>query len=154
MKRPFGVTVLALIHFIEAVLFLLTAGMLYLTAQLVAEVGADVLQPQDEMSAQVMPLLLEFIQSDKLTVVYAVIVALALVFVVVGVGLWRLRPWARGLTLALMALRLIFLLPGLIFSVVQFSLFNLIAHGLFVLLYAWIVWYLFQPEVKQAFSTT
>jgi len=153
MKRPSGVTVLALLHFLEAILFLLVGLMLFLVVQLLAQVGTDaVQQAPDEMSRRVMTLLLEWIQSGQMLIVYAVIVVLAAVFVVVGVGLWRLRPWARPLTLALMVLRLLLLLPGLILSVVRFEPLSLAAQLVFVVLYAWIVWYLFQPEVKRAFG--
>ena len=69
-----------------------------------------------------------------------------------SVGLWRLRSWARVLTLALMVLRLLFLLPGLVFSLMRFEPLSLGAQLVFALLYAWIVWYLFQPEVKRAFG--
>lgn len=153
MKRPGGVTVLALLHFLEAILFLLVGLMLFLVVQLLAQVGTDaVQQAPDEMSRRVMTLLLEWIQGGQMQVVYAVIVVLALVFIAVGVGLWRLRPWARLLTLALMVLRLLFLLPGLLFSVWQFEPLSLAVQLVFVVLYAWIVWYLFQPEVKRAFG--
>ncbi len=153
MKRPGGVTVLALLHFLEAILFLLVGLMLFLVVQLLAQVGTGaVQQAPDEMTRRVMTLLLEWIQGGQMQVVYAVIVVLALVFIVVGVGLWRLRPWARLLTLALMVLRLLFLLPGLIFSLVRFEPLSLVVQLVFVLLYAWIIWYLFQPEVKRAFG--
>lgn len=153
MKRPSGITVLALLHFLEAILFLLVGLMLFLVVQLLAQVGTDaVQQAPDEMSRRVMTLLLEWIQSGQMLIVYAVIVVLAAVFIVVGVGLWRLRPWARPLTLALMVLRLLLLLPGLILSVVRFEPLSLAAQLVFVVLYAWIVWYLFQPEVKRAFG--
>lgn len=153
MKRPGGVTMLAILHFLEAILFLLVGVMLFLVVQLLAQVGADaVQQAPDEMTRRTMTLLLEWIQGGEMVAVYAVIVVLALVFIVVGVGLWRLRPWSRVLTLGLMALRLLLLLPGLIFSLVQFEPLLLTGQLVFALLYAWIVWYLFQPEVKRAFG--
>jgi hypothetical protein len=152
MKRPFGVAVLAIIHFLEALLFLLTAAMLWLFAQLVADMGADALQAPDELSARMLPLILEFIHSGKLVVVYALIAVLAAVFAAVGVGLWRLRPWARFLTLGLTGLRLLFLLPGLLVSLVQLDGWLIGGHALMLFVCAWIVWYLFQPEVKHAFA--
>ena len=152
MKRPFGVAVLAIIHFLEAVLFLLTGAILWLFARLVAEMGADALEAPDELSARMLPLILEFIQSGKLMVVYALIAALAVVFAAVGVGLWRLRRWARLLTLGLTGLRLVFLLPGLVVSLVQMDALLIGGHALMLFVYGWIVWYLFQPEVKRAFN--
>jgi len=152
MKRPFGVAVLAIIHFLEAVLFLFTGAMLWLFAQLVSEMGADALEAPDELSARMLPLILEFIQSGKLMVVYALIAALAVVFAAVGVGLWRLRRWARLLTLGLTGLRLVFLLPGLVVSLVQMDALLIGGHALMLFVYGWIVWYLFQPEVKRAFN--
>ena len=152
MKRPFGVAVLAIIHFLEALLFFLTGAMLWLFAQLVADLGPDALEAPDELSARMLPLILEFIQSGKLMMVYALIGVLAVVFTAVGVGLWRLRPWARLLTLGLTALRLVLLLPGLVVSLVQLDPLLIGGHALFVLVYGWIVWYLFQPEVKRAFG--
>ncbi|MGH9780009.1 MAG: hypothetical protein ACRD5I_16530 [Candidatus Acidiferrales bacterium] len=152
MKRPFGVSVLAIIHFLEAVLFLFTGALLWLFAQLVADMGADALQAPDELSARMLPLILEFIQSGKLVAVYALIVVLAVVFAAVGVGLWRLRPWARLLTLGLTGLRLLVLVPGLIVSLVQVDALLIGGHALMLFVYGWIVWYLFQPEVKRAFG--
>jgi len=152
MKRPFGVAVLAIIHFLEALLFLLTGAMLWLFARLVEEMGEDALQATDELSARMLPLILEFIQSGKLMVVYALIAALAVVFAAVGVGLWRLRRWARLLTLGLTGLRLVFLLPGLVVSLVQMDALLIGGHALMLFVYGWIVWYLFQPEVKRAFN--
>lgn len=153
MKRPFGIAVLAVIHFLEAFLFVFTGAVLWLFARLVAELGTQALEAPDEMSARMLPLILEFIQSGKLVAVFVLIGALALVFAIAGVGLWRLRRWARGLTVGLMALRLVLLLPGLVvFAVVQFDAVLLSAHVGMALLYAWIVWYLFQPEVKRAFG--
>ncbi len=152
MKRPFGVAVLAIIHFLEALLFLFTGAILWLFAQLVAEMGADALQAPDELSARMLPLILEFIQSGKLVAVYALVVVLAVMFAAVGVGLWRLRPWARLLTLGLTALRLLFLVPGLVVSLVQMDALLVGGHALMLFVYGWIVWYLFQPEVKRAFG--
>ncbi|MGH9813625.1 MAG: hypothetical protein ACRD4T_10875 [Candidatus Acidiferrales bacterium] len=152
MKRPFGVSVLAIIHFLEAVLFLFTGALLWLFAQLVADMGAGALQAPDELSARMLPLILEFIQSGKLVAVYALIAALAVVFAAVGVGLWRLRPWARLLTLGLTGLRLLVLVPGLIVSLVQVDALLIGGHALMLFVYGWIVWYLFQPEVKRAFG--
>jgi len=152
MKRPFGVAVLAIIHFLEALLFLFTGAVLWLFAQLVEEMGADALQAPDELSARMLPLILEFIQSGKLVMVYALIGVLAGVFAAVGVGLWRLRPWARLLTLGLTALRLLFLVPGLVVSLAQGDALLIGGHALMLFVYGWIVWYLFQPEVKKAFG--
>jgi hypothetical protein len=152
MKQPFGVAVLAVIHFLEALLFLLTGVVLWLFAQLVAEMGADALQPPDELSARMLPLILEFIQSGKLVGVYVLIGVLAAVFAAVGVGLWRLRPWARLLTLGLTALRLLFLVPGLVVSLVQVDGLLIGGHALMLFVYGWIVWYLLQAEVKKTFG--
>ena len=153
MKRPFGVAVLAIIHFLEALLFLLTGAMLWLFAQLVADMGADALQAPDELSARMLPLILEFIQSGKLLAVYALIIVLAAVFAAVGVGLWRLRQWARFLTLGLTGLRVFLLLPGMLVSLVQRDAWLIGGHALMLFVYGWIVWYLFQPEVKRAFAS-
>ncbi|HXE76123.1 MAG TPA: hypothetical protein VNN18_10880 [Candidatus Xenobia bacterium] len=152
MKRPFGVAVLAIIHFLEALLFLLTGAMLRLFAQLVADMGTEALQAPDELSARMLPLILEFIQSGKLVVVYVLIVVLAIVFAAVGVGLWLLRAWSRYLTLGLTGLRLFFLLPGLLVSLLQQNGWLIAGHALMLFVYGWIVWYLVQPEVKQAFA--
>jgi len=152
MKRPFGVSVLAIIHFLEGLLFLFTGAILWLFAQLVADMGADALQAPDELSARMLPLILEFIQSGKLVAVYALIVVLAVVFAAVGVGLWRLQRWARLLTLGLTALRLLFLVPGLVVSLVQMDALLIGGHALMLFVYGWIVWYLFQAEVKRAFG--
>ncbi len=77
---------------------------------------------------------------------------LAAIGLAIGIGLWKLRNWARIVTIVLVGLSLplsVLLLLGLL---IGFELGSLIFQAIFVALYAWIIWYLFQPHVKDAFG--
>lgn len=67
-------------------------------------------------------------------------------------GLWKLRSWARTLTIIMCALTWILLLLNLVFRPAELRF-----GGLFLLMLAvmvWAVWYLTRPEVKKAFGLT
>ena len=72
--------------------------------------------------------------------------------VVVGVGLWKLCSWARTMTIILVALALLLAATRLLTSLLHFNLFVLAFQLIFVGVYILILWYMFQPHVKQAFG--
>ncbi len=76
----------------------------------------------------------------------------AAIGVVAGIGLWKLRGWARMVTIVLTILSLVLAVPGLFMSIFSLKvpqlIFQLIGAGICGL----IVWYMFRPHVKQAFG--
>ncbi|MDA2913005.1 hypothetical protein MYX77_03430 [Acidobacteriia bacterium AH_259_A11_L15] len=153
MKRPAAVTILAVLHWLEAVLFALLAGMLLWFARLAADLqqyGVELPGVPPQMAEMVFRL-------AEPGIVAAILVVLgffAVLFVVIGAGLWKLQNWARLITLVLMALRVVMVVAGTLLSLllVGFDLLSLGLDLLFIVVYAWIVWYLLQPQVKRAFG--
>jgi uncharacterized membrane protein (DUF2068 family) len=142
MQRPTGVTILAVLAFIGAALMIVGALFGLLGGMLVSAMGSSRMGMLAGVGAALLAVFL---------------LVCAAVNVVVGVGLWKLKNWARIITIVLTGV-------GLLGSVL--SIFNPFGHMhlfLFVFLirrlilaaiYAWILWYLFQPNVKQAFGAT
>ncbi len=85
-----------------------------------------------------------------------VVLILAVLFALLGWGLWTLRNWARIVTIVLAAL-------GLAGSIMGFFFWGGV-HAFAGVLWIWpliriavngiILWYMLQPEVKQAFGAT
>src|SRR3990170_1355681 len=86
-----------------------------------------------------------------LPVFLGVLLVFAALFVWFGIGLWKLKNWARRVTIGLMILRLLFLAPGLVIGLLRADLLGLGLQLLFAAVYGWILWYLYQPGVKQLF---
>ncbi len=143
MERPTGVTIISVLAFIGA-------GFLVLVA-LGALLGGAMISS-----------MMNYPWAGMLTGVAAVIVAvillgLAALEIVVGLGLLKLRNWARIMTIVLVGLGLLSSVLSILspFAHMHFFLFvflirQLITAGIEV----WILVYLFQPHVKQAFGAT
>lgn len=151
MRRPFAVAILAILHWLEAALLLLLAGLLAWWMRVAAELGGAAIAPP-EVPTETLELLNRLSNPSMMGAAVIVLGAVAAVFAAAGVGLWKLRNWARLVTLGLTALRLLLLLPGLLLTLARSDLLGLGVELLFVLVYAWILWYLYQPHVKQAFG--
>lgn len=153
MGRPTGVTLLAVLHWLEAVMFGLLGVLLLLWARLAADLQGVSFEPAG-VPPELLALLLEAADPRVLTIALSIIGLLAVLFVAVGVGLWKLGNWARVTAVVLTGLRLVLLLPGLVYLVIRFDPLGLGLQLLFALIYVWILWYLFQPRVKRAFHVT
>ncbi|MFZ0981629.1 MAG: hypothetical protein WAN23_19665 [Candidatus Acidiferrales bacterium] len=71
--------------------------------------------------------------------------------------MWKLKNWARIITIVLTGIGLL----GSVLSIISpfghmhiFLFVFLIRRLILAAIYAWILWYLFQPNVKQAFGAT
>jgi hypothetical protein len=135
--RPLGVTVIAILTWLRASLYALGGLILivvgHLSARLVATVASD-----------------SFFESllsrvGKTLGFGALIVAL--VYIVVGFGLWQLKNWARALTLILVIIWLLFGLVGLLRHPTAW-------HMIRVLVDVAILVYLMLPDVKRLFVAT
>lgn len=138
MERPTGVTIIAVLYWVGTFFFVCMS--------LLSLLGAGILA--------------ELLRKNGLEMLAGIGVALAVVLfffsllsALLGWGMWSLMNWARVVTIILCGLRFLsaatFLLWGLAHfnPFVVFSLLGLAINGI-------ILWYLFQPHVKQAFRAT
>lgn len=139
MERPSGVTILSILSFIAAALMILAAcGMFVLGAAGIAAAsgGRAMGGPLAALGAFAGVALL----------------ILAAIYVVNGVGLWKLLGWGRVLTIMLVAIGVIFAILWLFRSFVPMHP-GMIAWQLILLVIdAVILTYMFRPRVRQAFG--
>jgi uncharacterized membrane protein (DUF2068 family) len=142
MQRPTGVTILAVLAFIGAGLLVVGALFGLMGGMLVSAMGSSSMGMLAGVGAAVIAVFL---------------LIAAAVDIVVGVGLWKLKNWARIITIVLIGIGLL----GSVLSIISpfghmhvFFFLFLIRRLILAAIYAWILWYLFQPNVKQAFGAT
>ncbi len=143
MQRPTGVTILAVLDFLAAGACLLLAVAFGLGFGLLGSIAGGGEGGSDAGMAVLMGL-------GALAGV--VFVVAALISLVVGVGLWKLKNWARILTIVFSILGVLSNLAGAVIPMMTgepvSAVSSLIGLGVNVL----ILWYMFQPDVKQAFG--
>ena len=139
MNRPTGVTILAVLHFLGAGFAVLCGFGFLFGGTLLALLGMSF--PAG-------------IAGFWLAVVAASFFAGAVLAVLVGVGLLRLRSWARLVSIVLAGLGLLFAVLGVSSALLHFSVFLTIREVLVAVLYLWIMTYLLKPHVKQAFGAS
>lgn len=132
--RPVGVSLIALLHWLR--------GAVYAIAGL-AVLGLTHLGTRF-MSAATSDTLLGRMATGLGKTVGISLLIMALIWIVLGLGLWTTKNWARVLTILLMGLLLILHLLGL-------ARFPTPWHILRVLIDAAIVIYLLLPDVKRVF---
>ena len=141
MERPTGVTILAVLYFLGTALLGLF-GLLFI-------VGGSMLSGLAHAGGPGSALLLM-----GGAVVGAIFIVLALVELALGIGFIKLQNWAR-------VVAIIFTGIGVLFGVL--GMFSLLAHMMVLVMMfrlivlaieVWILVYLFQPHVKQAFGAT
>ncbi len=142
MERPIGVTVLAILDFLGALLCI-GGGLVLLLGMGIA--GAGMMQQSRGGGAFL---------AGLGAVGGVVCLIAAAISALVGFGLWKLRNWARILTIVFSGLGILGGLPGLATALLHFNLPTLVFTLVFLGIYALIIWYMFQPHVKQAFGTT
>lgn len=128
--RPVGVTILAVLNFLFAVVLLAVAGLIIAGGaflEMLAEGGA-------------MGLL-----AGLGAVVGGLVVLLALAVFVIGWGLWTGRGWAWALELIFAVIGILFALVSMLGGDVQGALFGLVIDGL-------ILYYLTRPGVAKYFE--
>ncbi len=141
MARPTGVTILAVLSFLGAILMVIGAAVMFLlgsSAGLAAMAGrgGGMGGPLAAMGA----------------FAGVACLILAVLYVVNGVGLWKLRGWARLLTILLVALGIIFGLLGIVRAMAPMMIGLIIWELVLIAIDVWIVIYLFKPHVKAAFG--
>ena len=144
MDRPTGVTILAVLNFFGA-LFCVLGGLVFFVGLGVA--GLAVRGGRVGTG----PVALLMGMGAVGGVICMVAAALSLI---IGIGLWKLQNWARVLTIAFTCLGLLFSAFGILTGLLHFHLILAMFRMMFVAMYALILWYMFQPHVKQAFGAT
>jgi uncharacterized membrane protein (DUF2068 family) len=140
MERPAGVTILAVLAFIGAGLSVLAAlGFLMMGGVMLSRMSAT---PLGMMG------------SVGVAIVAVFLFVVGVLYVVMGVGFWKLQNWARILAIVLTGLGAIFQALGVLGALAHFHPFLFIWRAIFVAIDVWIVVYLLKPNVKQAFGAT
>lgn len=139
MERPSGVTILSILSFLGAALTLLGAcAMFVLGAAGIAAAsgGRSIGGPLAALGAFAGVALL----------------ILAAIYVVNGIGLWKLFGWGRLLTIVLVAIGVIFELIGLFRAFLPLHVGTVVWQLIWLAIDVWILTYMFKPHVKQAFG--
>jgi hypothetical protein len=141
MERPAGVTILAVLSFLGAGLLLLGACVMFLmgAAGLAGMAGGRGLGgPLAALGA----------------FAGVACLILAVLYIVNGVGLLKLRGWGRLLTIILVGLGVIFGVLGLFRQLVGMHIVLLAWQLIILAIDVWILVYMFKPHVKAAFGQT
>ncbi len=141
MERPAGVTVLAILNFIAAACLGLLALAMVLGMGFIGSMAGG-----GERGGAIL--------LAGLGVIGGVIfVIMAVVSAAVGYGMWNLQNWARLVSVVFCCLGIVAGLLGLTAGAVHFRPFFMMTSIVRMAVAALIIWYLFQPHVKQAFRT-
>jgi uncharacterized membrane protein (DUF2068 family) len=134
MNRPTGVTVIAVLFFIGACF----ATLLAIAFLVGGGLAAKFMPPDARIPAGIM--------AAVGGIAAIVILVFAALYIAIGVGLLKLKEWARITAVVLAGLSLLFGLLGLL-HFHPFALIRLAIAG-------WILWYLLQPHVVAIFRGT
>jgi hypothetical protein len=136
-RRPPGVTILALFCFIAGGFF--AFGMRFFGSWLSHPVAGFLINP---------------IAGIVVIVGLAVAVVQAGLFIALGIGLLKMRNWARVSLIVLSLIALTFAVLGLVGSVMSVAVSNLGALVVVIAIAASMLVYLFKPRVKEMFGAT
>lgn len=129
MGRPFGVTILAILEFIQA-LVLVFGGLAFIA---LGAIGGSVGGPAGMFGA-------------LCAIIGVVLLIVGLIVFVIGWGLWTLRPWARKIAL-------VFAIIGLLAALGDMTNADRVSNGVVSLLINLVIlFYLTRPEIKAAFE--
>lgn len=137
MERPTGVTIISVLGFIGAGLLVLAALGVFLGGALISSMAA-----RPGVGA---------LMGLGGAIVGAVFLGIAVLYLVLSIGLWKLQNWARILTIVLLIVSVIFYAFGLVRSLIEFHLFHSFVRVIFMAIDIWIAVYLSKSSVKQAF---
>ena len=143
MGRPVGVTILAILNFIGAAFCLLGGIGMILGGGFIA----SMLSQQGQGSAGAAGIL-----AGLGAAAGVFIIIIGGVSALVGFGLWKLKAWARIVSIVLWGINAAFQLLGILGTLTHFNLFGLIWGVFWIAVDAFVIWYLLKPEVKAAFQ--
>lgn len=142
MGRPVGVTILAILNFIGAVFCVLVGIAMILGGGFIATMLS-----QGQGSAGAAGVLAGL---GAAAGVFIIIIGGVSAFV--GFGLWKLKGWARIVSIVLYAISAVFQLLGILGTLAHFNMFALMWGAFWIAVDAFVIWYLLKPEVKAAFQ--
>jgi hypothetical protein len=142
MGRPVGVTILAILNFIGAAFCLLGGIAMILGGGFIA----TMLSQQGQGSAGAAGIL-----AGLGAAAGVFIIIMGGVSALVGFGMWKLKGWARIVSIVLFAISAVMQLLGLLGSLAHFNVFAVVWSLFWVAVDAFVIWYLLKPEVKAAF---
>ncbi|HXX71305.1 MAG TPA: hypothetical protein VEI55_03370 [Candidatus Acidoferrum sp.] len=140
MERPTGVTVIAVLAFIGAFCLFFAAFGMFL--------GGAILSSLANRPG------LGMIAGMGGAIVGVVFLGVAAVYLVLGIGLWKLQNWARIVTVILVGLGLLFNAFSLLHSVLHLHVILFFMQAVVTAIDVWVVVYLLTPNVRQAFKGT
>jgi hypothetical protein len=142
MGRPVGVTILAILNFIGAAFCVLGGIAMILGGGFIATMLS-----QGQGSAGAAGVL-----AGLGAAAGVFIIIIGGVSALVGFGLWKLKGWARIVSIILYAISAVFQLLGILGTLAHFNMFALMWGAFWIAVDAFVIWYLLKPEVKAAFQ--
>jgi hypothetical protein len=144
MGRPVGVTILAILNYIGAAFCVLGGIGMIAGGGFVATMLS---QQGGQGSAGAAGIL-----AGLGAVAGVFIIIIGGVSALVGFGLWKLKNWARIVSIVLFGLSIVMQLLGLLGSLAHFNVFAVVWTMFWIAVDAFVIWYLLKPEVKAAFQ--
>src|SRR5947208_7664420 len=144
MNRPVGVTILAILCFIGTVLCVIGGIGVMAGGGFIANL---INQSAGQGSAGAAGLL-----AGLGAAVGVIILIFGAVYALVGWGLWKLKEWARIVTIVLVAIGALFQVLGVLRRLPHFNIASLLWSSRWLAIDALIIWYLLQLEIKAAFQ--
>ncbi len=142
MERPAGVTILALLEFLIAALLIFFA---LASAMGVSLLGA-ILSRAREIGAPGFAL---FAGAGFMLAFFLLVPAVF--FVVTGFGLWKLRNWARIVTMVLAVLGVVGASIGLLWALTHFRVIGVMFTSVRLTIDLLVLWYLSQSSIRRYF---
>ena len=140
--RPFGVSLLAVLYFIAvasyAILLLIFVTSRQTLVDLLTSASPEGVGPS------------MLLNMGSALIVY--FVAMMIVVGAVGWGMWKLKNWSRWFTIVITEISLLVTLMGVSSLLGSFSIAGLCLELVRVGLCILILWYLFTPNVRSAFT--
>jgi hypothetical protein len=143
MTRPVGVTILAILNFIGAAFCLLGGIGMILGGGFIA----TMLSQQGQGSAGAAGVLAGLGAAAGIF-----IIIMGGVSALLGFGMWKLKGWARIVSIVLFAISGVMQLLALLGTLAHFNVFAFVWTVFWIAVDAFVIMYLLKPEVKAAFQ--
>jgi hypothetical protein len=143
MSRPVGVTILAILNFIGAAFCLLGGIGMILGGGFIA----TMLSQQGQGSAGAAGVLAGLGAAAGIF-----IIIMGGVSALLGFGMWKLKGWARIVSIVLFAISGVMQLLALLGTLAHFNVFAFVWTVFWIAVDAFVIMYLLKPEVKAAFQ--
>lgn len=143
MKRPTGVTIIAILGFFAAALLIVAGLAICMGGAMVSRMAHTPMGMMAGMGG---------------TLVGVTLLGFAVLGIVTAIGLLKLQNWARILTIVATGISLLVAGLGLVDAIAHLHMIfffgALLRRAIMVAIEVWILIYLFQPDVKKAFGAT